>query len=61
MKYEFQVTLLANFEVEGENRESAEQYVRLAIDGNLANFGAWPNGDPVLATVEIEGELECEE
>jgi hypothetical protein len=60
-KFTFSVTLLATFTVEASTEVEAEYLVREAIDGNTANFGAWPDGSPVLADVSIEGELDRDE
>jgi hypothetical protein len=55
-KYTFDATLLASFTVDATDRDAAETILRDCL--GLGNFGAWPNGDPILAEVEIEGELD---
>ena len=47
------VDFSATIEVEASSMDEAARLVRQCIDGSLANFGAWPNGDPILATVGI--------
>lgn len=52
--YTFDVTLTANFTVAAPNEGMARRILRESVDGNEANFGAWPDGSPVLAEVGIE-------
>lgn len=52
------VTLLASIRVEAESVEEARAILQRAIDCNTANLGSFPNGDPILCEVSIEGDID---
>lgn len=58
--YEFSVTLIANIRIDAASKEQAIATIRESIDGADANLGCWPNGDPVVGSIAIEGELDLE-
>lgn len=65
-KYTFDVKLFAAITVDAESEEHARKLLRKCVNGADVNFGAWPNGDPILCEVftddgedpliEIDGE-----
>ena len=55
--YRFQATLLASIAVEANASVEAERKLREALSASDANLGML-NDEPIVATLEIEGELE---
>jgi len=60
-EYAFDCTLLATLRVKATSRKAAEATIRDILDGASCNGGCWPNGDPVLFEVGIEGDLDLSE
>ena len=59
--YEFSVTIIGRVRVSAASADEASATIRDAINGSDdANLGAYPNGDPILATVCVEGDMELE-
>jgi len=64
--YTFDLELYTTIRVTAPNRSAARNLIQEYINGTEANFGAWPNGDPIIGTVgmaddtwtltEIDGE-----
>lgn len=61
MKFTFDVTLLATFEVESSDEATARALLKGKLDGTSANFGAWPDGSPIVTEVGVEGNLELQD
>jgi hypothetical protein len=57
--YSFDVTLLTTISIAANSRREAEATLRDCVGD--ANLGAFPNGDPILCEVAIEGELDLAE
>jgi hypothetical protein len=57
-EYAFDCTLVCAIRVRAESPEAAAAMVRAEIDGAEANLGQWPNGDPILCEVSVEGDLD---
>ena len=58
MIFKFDAILSATFEVDADTQTEAERILRDALDGSVdANFGAWPNGDPIIAQPAICGNV----
>lgn len=55
--YRFQATLLASITVEAKASAEAELKLRAALSASDANLGTL-NDEPIVATLEIEGELD---
>ena len=53
-EYAFDVKLFATIRVQAESVDEARQMVREHVDCADANFGAWPNGDPILAEASVD-------
>jgi hypothetical protein len=60
-EYLFDVKLFAAIRVNAENETDARQMLCEALDCASANFGAWPNGDPILAEASQDGEADLME
>lgn len=68
-EYTFKVTFTAAIEIEAHSEAQARRMLEENLHEAEANFGAWPNGDPILASVvvadydapliEIDGEATC--
>jgi hypothetical protein len=56
--YLFDVTVLATIRVEATNKEEAEKQIMDCLSGATANFGSWPDGTPILSTIDIEGQID---
>ena len=56
--YLFDVKLFAAIRVTAESESEARENVRMNIDGATANLGCWDTGEPILAEVSIDGEIE---
>lgn len=50
-KFTFDVKLFATLTVEAADERAARRMIDLHINGNDANFGAWPDGSPILGSV----------
>lgn len=53
-EYAFDVRLFATIRVEAQSEEEARALIREHLDAADANFGAWPNGDPILAEASVD-------
>jgi len=53
-EYTFDVKLFTTIRVEALNEADARKIVSDNIHGDEANFGAWPNGDPIIAEVCVD-------
>jgi len=60
-RYSVDVKAFFTVIVEAQDEDAAREYVTEHIDGNEANFGAWPDGTPITATVGLDGEHDVEE
>ena len=60
-EYVFDLTLTATVTLTAVDETTARAVIRDRIDGTSANLGAWPNGDPILCEVGIEGALDLSE
>jgi hypothetical protein len=59
-EYAFDVKLFATIRVTAESEEQARQMIREHVDCADANFGSWPNGEPILAEATVDDdELPC--
>jgi hypothetical protein len=56
MRYEFDVKMFAVITVVAADADEGRIAVLEKLDGAFANFGAWDNGDPILATVCVDGD-----
>lgn len=57
-EYAFDCTLVCAIRVRAETPQAAAALLRERIDAAEANLGAWPNGDPILCEVSVEGQLD---
>lgn len=53
-EYTFDLKLFTTINIEAETEEEARNLVRNHVDGGFTNFGAWPNGDPILSEVYVD-------
>lgn len=53
-EFAFDVKLFATIRVRAKNVGTARRLLRENIDCASANFGAWPNGDPIIAEASID-------
>lgn len=51
--YTFDLELYTAIRVTAPNLSAARNLLQQCINGVEANFGAWPNGDPIIGTVGI--------
>lgn len=54
-EFAFDVKLFATFRVTAQTEARARAMLDEALDAADTNFGAWPNGDPILAEASIDG------
>lgn len=52
-EYVFGVWLFSTIRVNADSEEQAHRLLREHINCADANFGAWPNGDPILAEASV--------
>jgi len=55
-EYAFDVKLYAAIRVRAESVEAARELLDETVQAADANFGAWPDGEPILAEVSVAGE-----
>lgn len=55
-KFTFDMTLTAAISVDAPDAETAKRWLIEALDCADTNFGAYPNGDPILGEVSLNGE-----
>lgn len=56
MEYKFDIKMFAVVTVEASSEAEAKLLVEESLSCADANFGAWPNGDPILGEASIEGD-----
>jgi hypothetical protein len=57
-EFAFDVTLAAAVRVRATSLEEAHKLLKSTIEASDANLGSWPNGDPILAEVSVDGEAD---
>lgn len=57
-KYLFDVKVFAAIRVTAVSESEARENIRTKIDGATANLGCWDTGEPILAEVSIDGDLD---
>ena len=57
-EFAFNLTLLTTVKVNAETEKEARALINEAFHIADSHFGAWPNGDPILAEASMEGEAE---
>lgn len=60
-EYAFDVKLLAAIRVTAANEAEARAKLSEHLQCADANFGAWPNGEPINAEASIDGEADLYE
>lgn len=60
-EYAFDVKLLASIRVKASSEAEARVMLKEAFDCADTNFGAWPNGDPILAEASTDGDADLYE
>lgn len=60
-EYTLDVTLMSTIRVKAHSVAAARQQLRDHVDGASANLGAWPNGEPILCEVSLEGEADLDQ
>ena len=53
-EYLFDVKLFASIRVKANSEAEARAMMIEALECADANFGAWPNGDPILAEASLD-------
>lgn len=53
--YTFDVKLFTTLRVQAPDEQTARDMIA-ALDGNAANFGAWPDGEPIVSSIGLDGE-----
>ena len=53
-EYAFDVKLFAAIRVKAESKKEAIALLRQHVDAASCNFGAWPNGDPILGEASVD-------
>lgn len=54
-EYTFDVKLFATIRVKADSEAQAKAMLREHLDAADANFGAWPDGNPILAEASMDG------
>lgn len=52
--YLFDVKLFSSIRVNALDEKTARAMLREALNGASANFGAWPDGAPIVADVSLD-------
>lgn len=52
-EFAFDVTLTAAFRVNAETEDEAREMLKEHLDSADSNFGAWPDGSPILAEASL--------
>jgi hypothetical protein len=60
-EYAFDVKLFAAIRVKASSEGAARAMLVERLDCADANFGCWPNGDPILAEASIDGDADLYE
>jgi hypothetical protein len=58
--YLFDCVMFSTIRVQASTRKDAESQIREALDGADLNAGAWRNGDPILFTASLDGEIDLD-
>ena len=57
-QFTFDIPLLASVTVAADDPETARQMLQTALDCADTNFGAFPNGDPILGEVSLAEDID---
>jgi hypothetical protein len=57
-RYTFDIPLIASISVSADNPEAARQMLQTALDCADTNFGALPNGDPILGECSLMEDID---
>jgi hypothetical protein len=60
-EYAFDVKLLAAIRVKAASEQEAREKLAEHLQCADTNFGAWPDGSPILAEASIDGEADLYE
>ena len=60
-EYAFDVKLVAAFRVTAPDEATARAILRDCLDCADSNFGAWPDGSPILAEATMDAEADLYE
>jgi hypothetical protein len=61
-KFLFDVKLFASITIEAQSGAEARSMLKAELDCASGNLGAWPNGQPILCEVSMDGEADlCDE
>ena len=55
MRFTADAKFFADFTIEAESESEARATLERLLEGASANFGSYDNGDPILATVTLDG------
>jgi hypothetical protein len=55
-KYTFDVKMFATIRVKAETQKEARAKINAELEGADANFGAWPCGKPIEASISLDGD-----
>ena len=53
-EYAFDVKLFATIRVKATSEAEARTLLRKQVDAADTNFGAWPNGDPIIGEASVD-------
>ena len=53
-EYAFDVKLFATIRVKATSEAEARTLLKKHVDAADANFGAWPNGDPIIGEASLD-------
>lgn len=56
--FTFDVRLFASITVPANSEEEALELLREHVHTGSANFGAWPDGDPILSDVSLDDDAD---
>jgi hypothetical protein len=57
-QFTFDLPLLASVTISADNPEAARQMLQSALDCADTNFGAFPNGDPILGECSLMEDID---
>lgn len=52
-QHSFDLQILTSVTVKADSEEEARDIIRDRMHGVEANFGAWENGDPIVAEISV--------
>ncbi len=58
IEFTFDVKLFSTIRVKAESEDEARAMLEEALSCADANFGAWPDGTPILAEASMDGEAD---